>query len=124
MDPHSSAHAEHSHPTPGLYLKIAVVLFALTALEVLAFEAGRGSFGASSQSIFEPIVVLLLVVLSGAKFILVAMFYMHLKQDPKLLSNLFIWPLVIAAGLLAALIILLSYWRVVGSMAAPNAALH
>jgi cytochrome c oxidase subunit 4 len=124
MEQHSSAHAEHSHPTPGLYLKIAVVLFALTALEVLAFEAGRGSFGASSQSIFEPIVVLLLVVLSGAKFILVAMFYMHLKQDPKLLSNLFIWPLVIAAGLLAALIILLSYWRVVGSMAAPNAALH
>jgi cytochrome c oxidase subunit 4 len=124
MEPHSSAHAEHSHPTPGLYLKIAVVLFVLTALEVLAFEAGRGSFGASSQSIFEPIVVLLLVVLSGAKFVLVAMFYMHLKQDPKLLSNLFIWPLVIAAGLLAALIILLSYWRVVGSMAGPNAALH
>jgi cytochrome c oxidase subunit 4 len=121
MEPHSSAHAEHSHPTPGLYLKIAVVLFVLTALEVLAFEAGRGSFGASSQSIFEPIVVLLLVVLSGAKFVLVAMFYMHLKQDPKLLSNLFIWPLVIAAGLLAALIILLSYWRVVGSMAAPGA---
>jgi cytochrome c oxidase subunit 4 len=120
MEPHSSAHAEHSHPTPGLYLKIAVVLFVLTALEVLAFEAGRGGFGASSQSIFEPIVVLLLVVLSGAKFILVAMFYMHLKQDPKLLSNLFIWPLVIAAGLLAALIILLSYWRVVGSMAAPG----
>jgi cytochrome c oxidase subunit 4 len=121
MDTHSSAHAEPSHPTPGLYLKIAVVLFVLTALEVLAFEAGRGSFGAQAQSVFEPIVVLLLVVLSGAKFILVAMFYMHLKQDPKLLSNLFIWPLVIAAGVIAALIVLLSYWRAVGGMAAPSA---
>ena len=120
MDTPSSAHAEHSHPTPGLYLKIAVVLFVLTALEVLAFEAGRGSFGAQAQSVFEPIVVLLLVVLSGAKFVLVAMFYMHLKQDPKLLSNLFIWPLVIAAGVIASLIVLLSYWRVVGGMAAPS----
>ena len=122
MDTHSSAHAEHSHPTPGLYLKIAVVLFVLTALEVLAFEAGRGSFGAQAQTVFEPIVVLLLVVLSGAKFILVAMFYMHLKQDPKLLSNLFIWPLVIASGVIASLIILISYWRAVGGMAAPNVA--
>ena len=101
-------------------LKIAVVLFVLTALEVLAFEAGRGSFGAQAQSVFEPIVVLLLVVLSGAKFVLVAMFYMHLKQDSRLLSNLFIWPLVIAAGVIASLIVLLSYWRVVGGMAAPS----
>jgi hypothetical protein len=46
---------------------------------------------------------------------------MHLKQDPKLLSNLFIWPLVIAAGVIAALIVLLSYWRAVGGMAAPGA---
>jgi cytochrome c oxidase subunit 4 len=121
MATHSPAHAEHSHPTPGLYIKIAVVLFVLTALEVLTFEGGRGGLGPALQPIFEPIVVLILVVFSGAKFILVAMFYMHLKQDPKVLSNLFIWPLVIAAGLLAALIILLSYWRVVGGMVSPSA---
>jgi hypothetical protein len=121
MATHSPAHAEHSHPNPGLYVKIAVVLFVLTALEVLTFEGGRGGLGPALQPTFEPIVVLILVVFSGAKFILVAMFYMHLNQDPKVLSNLFIWPLVIAAGLLAALIILLSYWRVVGGMAAPSA---
>jgi len=120
MDTHSSAHAEHSHPTPGLYLKIAVVLFVLTALEVLTFEGGRGGLGPALQPVFEPIVVLILVVFSGAKFILVAMFYMHLKQDGALLSNLFIWPLVIAAGVIAALIVLLSYWRVVGGMPAPE----
>jgi cytochrome c oxidase subunit 4 len=124
MDTHSAAQVEHSHPTPGLYLKIAVVLFVLTALEVLTFEGGRGGLGPALQPIFEPIVVLILVVFSGAKFILVAMFYMHLKQDPKLLSNLFLWPLVIAAVIIASLIVLLSYWRVVGGMASPNAALH
>ncbi len=108
-------HGEHAHPTPGVYLKVALVLFALTALEVLAFEAGRGGLGAGIRPIFEPIVVELLVVLSAAKFALVALFYMHLKQDPKLLANLFVFPLIIAAIIIAALIVLFSYWRVVGA---------
>ena len=113
MDAHT--HDTHAHPTPGLYLKVAVVLFVLTALEVLAFEAGRGGLGAGLRPVIEPIVVELLVVLSAAKFVLVAMFYMHLKQDPRLLSNLFVFPLMIAAVVIAALIVLFSYWRTVGA---------
>jgi cytochrome c oxidase subunit 4 len=112
---HAPGHTEHAHPTPGLYLKIAVVLFVLTALEVLLFEAGRGGLGPGLRPIFEPITVVLLLVLSAAKFALVAMFYMHLKQDPKLLANLFIFPLIIAASVIVSLIILFQYWRVVGA---------
>ena len=110
------AHDQHSHPTPGLYLRIALILFVLTALEVLSFEAGRGGLGASIQPIFEPIVVLLLIVLSAAKFALVAMFYMHLKQDPRLLASLFVFPLTIAAVIIALLIVLFSYWRHIGAL--------
>ncbi|HTL04829.1 MAG TPA: cytochrome C oxidase subunit IV family protein [Gemmatimonadales bacterium] len=113
MDAH--AHDTHAHPTPGLYFKVAVVLFVLTALEVLAFEAGRGGLGPGLRPVIEPIVVELLVVLSAAKFVLVAMFYMHLKQDPRLLANLFVMPLLIAAVIIAALIILFQYWRLVGA---------
>lgn len=113
MDAH--ARDQHSHPTPGLYVRIAVVLFVLTALEVLAFEAGRGGLGENLRPVFEPIVVMLLIVLSAAKFALVAMFYMHLKQDPRLLANIFIWPLTIAAVVIASLIVLFSYWRAVGA---------
>jgi len=108
-------HDQHAHPRPGLYLKVALVLFVLTALEVLAFEAGRGGLGAGLRPVIEPIVVELLIVLSAAKFVLVAMFYMHLKQDPKLLANLFVMPLLIAAVIIAALIILFQYWRTVGA---------
>ena len=113
--PDAHAHDQHAHPRPGLYLKVAVVLFMLTALEVLAFEAGRGGLGPGLRPIFEPIVVLLLIVLSAAKFALVAMFYMHLKQDPRLLANLFVFPLTIAAVIIASLIVLFSYWRQVGA---------
>ena len=112
MDAH--AQQEHAHPTPAVYVKIAVVLFALTALEVLAFEAAGGGLGAGLQPVIAPIVVLLLIVLSAAKFALVAMFYMHLKQDSRLLANIFVFPLLIAALLVAALIILFQYWRTVG----------
>jgi cytochrome c oxidase subunit IV len=109
-----TSHA-HSHPTPGVYLKVGIVLFVLTALEVLTFEAGRGGLGPGLRPLFEPIVVLVLVVFSGAKFILVAAFYMHLKDDSKLLTNLFVFPLLIAAGLIGGLIVLFQYWRVVGA---------
>jgi cytochrome c oxidase subunit 4 len=116
MAAQSEAHAEaHAHPTPAKYFRVAVILFLLTALEVMAFEAGHGGLGAGIRPIFEPIVVEILLVLSAAKFALVAMFYMHLKQDPKLLSNLFVFPLLLAASIIMALIVLLQYWRVVGA---------
>ena len=114
MDAH--AHDQHSHPTPGLYAKVALVLFALTALEVLVFEIAGGHVFHSLQAVISPIAVLILLVLSAAKFALVAMFYMHLKQDPRLLSNLFVFPIIIAAVIIISLVILFSYWRQVGAL--------
>ncbi|MGE0442384.1 MAG: cytochrome C oxidase subunit IV family protein [Gemmatimonadales bacterium] len=111
MSAHSTGtdHADHSHPTPALYIGIAVILFVLTALEVGAYEVGHRP-GAPLHSLVEPIVVPILLVLSAAKFALVAMFYMHLKQDSKIFTNFFVWPIVIAAGLILALIALHEYW--------------
>jgi cytochrome c oxidase subunit 4 len=108
-----------THPTPAVYLKVAVVLFLLTAFEVLTFEAGRGGLGPALRPLFEPIVILVLVIFSGAKFVLVALFYMHLKDDPRLLANLFAFPLAIAAIIIVALVVLMQYWRLVGGIAAP-----
>ena len=113
-----------THPTPAIYLKVAMVLFLLTAFEVLTFEAGRGGLGPGLRPIFEPIVVLVLVIFSGAKFILVALFYMHLKDDPRLLANLFAFPLVIASIIIAALLVLFQYWRLVGGVGVAQPQLH
>ncbi|MSR03755.1 MAG: cytochrome C oxidase subunit IV [Gemmatimonadetes bacterium] len=103
------AAGDHSHPTPALYLKVAVVLFVLTALEVLAYEVGRRPTW-PLHALVEPLVVPILLILSAAKFALVAMFYMHLKQDSKLFTNLFVWPIILAAAVIMGLIVLEILW--------------
>ena len=40
MDAQVATH-EHAHPGPALYLRVAVILFVMTALEVLAFEVSH-----------------------------------------------------------------------------------
>jgi cytochrome c oxidase subunit IV len=107
MDPRV-VHKERAHPTAGLYLRVALILFVLTALEVAAFEVSRRQSPAGLASVVGPLIIPILVVLSAAKFALVAMFYMHLKQDATLFSGLFLFPLIIAVVLVFALIMLFS----------------
>jgi cytochrome c oxidase subunit IV len=112
------AHVEHpvgpgpaethaDHPGPMVYLKIGLVLFALTALEVALYELAHR--GGSLETILKPMLVPLLLILSAGKFALVAMYYMHLKQDSKLFSSLFVFPLIIAALVIVSLIVLFAY---------------
>ena len=108
MDAHPTAAHEHAHPTPGTYAKIGFILFVLTAMEVALYEITYGtSAGVAGDltSLFVPI----LLLLSAAKFALVAAFYMHLKQDSRLLSGLFVFPLIIATVVIVALMILMAY---------------
>jgi caa(3)-type oxidase subunit IV len=112
MDAHTTTHGhaeDHAHPSPMLYGKVALVLFALTALEVIAYELARRP-GAPMHEFFVGAVVPILLILSAVKFALVAMFYMHLKQDSKLFTNLFVWPIIIAAAIILSLIVLMGYW--------------
>jgi hypothetical protein len=91
-----------------LYLKVALILFVMTALEVLAFEVAHRP-AAPLHDLVEPLLNEILVILSAAKFALVAMFYMHLKQDSKLFTGVFVFPLMIAAFIIVALIVLHAY---------------
>jgi cytochrome c oxidase subunit IV len=110
MEPHvtTSAH-EHAHPTASLYFKVGLVLFVLTALEVGLYEITYGGHAGPSAEAIKPFFVPMLLLLSAAKFALVAMFYMHLKQDSKLFTGVFVFPLTIAAFIVVALMILQAY---------------
>lgn len=95
---HEAAHSEH--PTPGTYFKVAMTLAIITAVEIAVFYLEFVGYG----------IIPILALLSGAKFILVMMYYMHLKFDHRIFSLFFVAGLVTAAGVLFALLTLLSFF--------------
>jgi cytochrome c oxidase subunit 4 len=108
---HATAHEAHEagHPTPGTYAKIGLFLFILTALEVGLYEVTYGEHAGAFGHQIQPFFVPLLLALSAVTFALVAMFYMHLKQDSRLFSGVFVFPLIIATVIILALIVLQAY---------------
>jgi len=112
MDAHAAPTAdahEPDHPSAGVYVKIGLILFVLTALEVGLYEFTYGGHAGAGGATLQPFFVPLLLLLSAAKFALVAMYYMHLKQDHRLFSGVFVFPLIIAAVIIFALIALEAY---------------
>jgi len=95
---------ERGHASVRTYITVAVILAIVTALE----------FGVIYIRQLTPILVPLLLVMSAAKFALVALFFMHLRYDARTLSTLFVGPLVIAAALGISLITMAGAFLVFG----------
>lgn len=89
-------HQEQAHPGVGTYLTVAAVLTIITLVEVGVFYVPA----------FEKALPPILLTLSGVKFALVVMFYMHLKTDHKLFTAIFTIPLLIAMAVGVALLLL------------------
>jgi caa(3)-type oxidase subunit IV len=91
---HAAPDSVHTgHPTPMTYFVVAMTLSAITAIEVGVFYLTWLGYW----------IIPVLVVLSGAKFALVVMFYMHLKYDARLFSGLFVGGLALAISVVFAL---------------------
>lgn len=91
----------HAHPSDKSYIKIALILAALTALEVATYpaEEALGSF-----------VIPILMVLMVIKFWYVAAFFMHLKFDTKAFSWVFIGGLVLATAVYIGALAMFEHW--------------
>ena len=85
-EPEAEHVKEGAHPGPLEYVKIGLILAAITAVEVGVFYL----------DIAQWALVTILVVLSAVKFSLVVMWFMHLRFD----SRLFSW--LLAGGLMLA----------------------
>src|SRR5438876_7409737 len=85
-----------AHATTGTYLRVAAILVMVTLIEVGVFYVPA----------FHTVLVPVLLVLSATKFALVVMFYMHLKADSKFFTFLFGVPLLLAVGVMVALLFL------------------
>lgn len=79
---------EHAHPSEAVYIKVALILGVLTAIEVVLSYVKIGD----SQLVTNGS----LLVLASIKFSMVAMFFMHLKFDNPILRRLFVTGLVLA----------------------------
>ena len=99
--------AEHGgaeHAGTGTYVKVAVILTMVTALE----------FAVIYIRALSPIVVPLLLVLSAGKFALVVLFFMHLRYDSRVFAVVFTGPLLIAIAIVTALSTLTGAFLVFG----------
>ena len=98
---HHDAHAAgevHEHPTWKTYKWVALWLTLITIVEVWAYYVPA----LVASRAFVPA----LLIMSAVKFVIVVMFYMHLKYDHKLFKALFTGPLIIAVLTIVALLFL------------------
>ncbi|MGH2393074.1 MAG: cytochrome C oxidase subunit IV family protein [Gemmatimonadota bacterium] len=95
-NPAREAAPEGGHASRSTYWIIALILGIITVLEVAVFyvPAVRG------------VIVPVLLVLSAAKFVLVAMFFMHLRYDSPVLTLVLSGGLVVAAAIVIAMMFL------------------
>jgi cytochrome c oxidase subunit IV len=91
------AHA-HAHPTWSTYKWVALILVVITVIEVWVYYI--------PQFVASRLFVPSLLIMSAAKFVIVVMFYMHLKYDHKLFRALFTGPLIIAVLTIVSLLFL------------------
>lgn len=88
--PGDEAHEAH-HPTDASYIKIALVLAAITAAEV-------GTYYVPGLEENTPLLLLVLLPMMAVKFAVVVRSFMHLKFDNPLFSRVFFAGLILATA--------------------------
>ena len=89
-DAHGTDAHTTEHPRDGLYVRVAAILAALTALEVATYFLDFGP-------LFLPVLLTLMTI----KFLTVVAYFMHLKFDAPILRKAFY------AGVITALVVYL-----------------
>lgn len=95
--------ADHAHPSDWQYIKIALLLALLTAIEVFTYFESVHNMSAAALFI----VLTLLMVL---KFVYVAAWFMHLKFDSVLFRRVFQVGIVMALGVYLAMLTAFEIW--------------
>jgi cytochrome c oxidase subunit IV len=93
--------AAHEYPRDKEYVIVAVILAAITAVEVATYvwpEFPVWSWGGESNT---GLIVSLLLMMA-VKFAMVLWFFMHLKWDKPILTRVFVSGLILAVGVYLA----------------------
>lgn len=87
-----------------LYVLVALILTAITAVEVATY------YLADFPLFKEPFLIPTLLFLAAIKFFLVAYIFMHLKFDKKILTTAFYAGIALALFLYIAVLTIFRYW--------------
>ena len=91
---------KHEHPTEMQYVKVAIVLAAITLAEVLVYYVES----------LEGLLVPILAVMSIVKFALVVLWFMHLRFDSRLFRRLFVTGVLLALFVYTATLSTFHVW--------------
>lgn len=91
VDPHL-----HDHPSPRKYVNVAVILAIVTAIEVAIYYI----------TALEDVLVPILLALAVLKFIMVGLYFMHLKFDSHTFRRFFITGIILALFVFGAVLTL------------------
>ena len=92
----------HDHPSDWAYVKIALALAVVTAIEVFTYFRSVLDWGA----FLVPSLMVMMVV----KFYLVATWFMHLRFDSKLFGRMFTSGLILAVGVYVVTLTVFEFW--------------
>jgi cytochrome c oxidase subunit 4 len=100
--PHADHEAhQHQHPTDATYVKVALFLAALTALEVATYFVQDASTGLLVALLFPMMIV---------KFGVVALWFMHLRFDNPIFRRVFFFGLALAVIVYCIVLTAMQYW--------------
>ena len=107
-DAHSAAEHDEHHGYIH-YVVVGVILTVITVVEIMipSVEAIRNALG----TVWTTATLLILSFVKGAG---VVMYYMHLRQDDRLFTALFMFPFLIASTIV---VILFLFWTLTGLIA-------
>lgn len=97
----SDVHA-HEHPSDWQYIKIALILGVITAVEVFTYFESVVDWGAW----LVPSLIFMMIV----KFWLVATWFMHLRFDSPIFGKLFAAGLFLAIGVYVIALAAFEFW--------------
>ena len=96
----------HEHPSDVKYVKVALFLGALTALEVATYF-WEDLFGSAPST---TALVLTLFPMMIIKFGTVILYFMHLKYDNPLFKRVFLFGLILAVIVFFIMLTTFNYW--------------
>lgn len=100
--PHADHEAhQHQHPTDATYIKVALILAVLTALEV-----GTYFINDASTTLLVAVLFPMMIV----KFAAVCLWFMHLRFDNPIFKRVFVFGLLLAVVVYLIVLTAMDFW--------------